>query len=57
MKTHYRKFKGYKRHPGRRVYLMPMTEAEVRERRLLYGLIGALGFIICGIVTLGVIIA
>ena len=43
MKPHYRKIKGYRRHPGRNgrpVYLMPMSRSEVREIRLLISLIG-----------------
>jgi len=44
MKPHYRRHKGWRRNPGpggRPVYYMPMSREEVRERRLLYGLIGA----------------
>ena len=39
MKQHYRKFKGYKRYPGRTVYMVPVSKEEVRERRLLAAVI------------------
>lgn len=38
MKDHYRKFKGWNRCPGRPVYRVRMTDAEVRGRRTLIGL-------------------
>ena len=52
MKPHYSKFKGYSRHNGQRrpVYYMPMSTAEVKERRVLYGLIGTLVAMFGGVV-------
>jgi hypothetical protein len=50
MKRHYHRFKGYRRYPGRRgrpVYYVQMDAQEIEERRLLYGLIGALIAIVC----------
>ena len=50
MKPHYRKFKGYRRHPGRRgrpVYRVQMSESEVNDLRLLRLLIGALVSVLC----------
>lgn len=50
MKPHYRKFKGYRRHPGRRgrpVYMVRMTEGEVEDLKLLRLLIGAMVSVLC----------
>ena len=49
---HYHRCKGYRRHPGRGgrpVYFVPMSRAEVNERRLMYGLIGSLTAVIGGV--------
>lgn len=48
MKQHYRRYKGFRRFPGRGgrpVYYFPMDRAEVIERRLA-------GFVIGGFVTM-----
>lgn len=45
MKPHYTRHKGYRRYTGwhdRPVYYMLMSKAEVRERWVLYGVIGSL---------------
>ena len=59
MKRHYHRYKGYRRYPGRHgrpVYYMPMDQQEIRERHLLYGVIGglvsALGGVVLWMVTL-----
>ena len=49
MKPHYRKQKGWRRYPGhggRPVYYMAMSASEVKERRLLYALIGTIATLI-----------
>lgn len=51
-KVHYRRVRGYRRNPGihgRPVYYMPRTEKEVRERRVLFGLIGGLVSMLGGV--------
>lgn len=60
MKRHYRRVRGYRRHPGpggRPVYYMPMDEREVRERHVLYGVIGTVAVLICTIILWVVIAA
>lgn len=57
MKRHYHRVKGYRRYPGRKgrpVYYMPMDAQEIKERRVLYGLIGTLAGM-AGIVALWVV--
>ncbi len=52
MKVHYRKMKGYRRHPGqggRPVYYIQMAPAEVNERRALWAVIGTLIFMLGGV--------
>lgn len=50
-KVHYRRMRGYRRYPGRGgrpVYYLQMSDSEVRERRVLYGVIGILASMIGG---------
>lgn len=50
-KVHYRRMRGYRRYlgrGGRPVYYLQMSDSEVRERRVLYGVIGILASMIGG---------
>lgn len=53
MKDHYRKFKGWKRSNGRPVYMVRMTEAEVRGRRTVIAIDCTMAAMIAGIVLWG----
>ena len=52
MKVHYRKMKGYRRHPGpggRPVYYIQMAPEEVAERRAMWAVIGTLILMLGGV--------
>ena len=60
MKRHYHRYRGWSRCGMRRsrpVYYMPMDEREVRERHVLYGVIGTVAVLICTVILWVVIAA